>query len=155
MLKDIRITAGLGYPPSKFTTNASESLNAVMKRKVDYKETQWPLFNDNMKQLVLEQRDDVVRCLSGRGQYRLMKSYAHLQVLPQEWARMNSDQRKKLIKQFDCAAQLASHPCSQQGLLTSDSPSTTVSSSVLSQPSCSYTPPTVSRNECFMQRKWH
>ena len=37
MRKDLRENAGLGSPPSKFTTNASESLNAVIKRRVDFK----------------------------------------------------------------------------------------------------------------------
>lgn len=45
MLKDVRTSAGLGSPPAIFTTNASESLNAVIKRKVDYKATEWPEFN--------------------------------------------------------------------------------------------------------------
>ena len=44
MLKDVRIAAGLGYPPDIFTTNASESLNAALK-KVNYKKTEWPEFN--------------------------------------------------------------------------------------------------------------
>ena len=37
MLKDVRIAVGLGYPPDIFTTNASESLNAALKKKVNYK----------------------------------------------------------------------------------------------------------------------
>ena len=65
MLKDVRTVAGLGYPPSKFSTNTSESINAVMKRKVDYKETSWPEYNDSMKELVQQQRDEVLRSLSG------------------------------------------------------------------------------------------
>ena len=36
MLKPVREEAGLGSPPSSFTTNASESLNAMLKRKVDF-----------------------------------------------------------------------------------------------------------------------
>ena len=35
MLRHVRKDAGLGVPPSPFTTNASESLNAVLKRKVN------------------------------------------------------------------------------------------------------------------------
>lgn len=33
MLRHVREDAGLGDPPSPFTTNASKSLNAVLKRK--------------------------------------------------------------------------------------------------------------------------
>ena len=35
MRKDLREVAGLGCPPAIFTTNPSESINAVVKRKVD------------------------------------------------------------------------------------------------------------------------
>lgn len=52
MRRDLRESAGLGSPPSIFTTNSSESVNAAIKRKVNYKEHQWPEFNDHLKQLV-------------------------------------------------------------------------------------------------------
>lgn len=128
MLKDVRTAAGLGSPPSKFTTNASESLNAVLKRKVDYSATQWPLFNDCMKEIVVEQRDEIVRALSGRGKYQFCKPYEHLQVLPQEWAKMTPDQRKRLIKKFDDAA---------VRVQTSHRASVSTSGSLSSQPSTS------------------
>ena len=70
MLKDVRIAVGLGYPPDIFTTNASESLNAALKKKVNCKETEWPEFNQPMKQFVLAQREETICALSGRGQYR-------------------------------------------------------------------------------------
>ena len=34
MRKDLQENAGLGSPPSKFTTNASESLNAKSREKL-------------------------------------------------------------------------------------------------------------------------
>ena len=67
---DLREIVGLGSPPSTFTTNASESINTAIKRKVDYKEPAWPEFNEHMKSFVESQREEVVRALSGRGQYR-------------------------------------------------------------------------------------
>ena len=39
MLKSSRTAAGLGCPPGIFTTNSSESLNAAIKRKVNFKES--------------------------------------------------------------------------------------------------------------------
>ena len=65
MLKDLRTTAGLGSPPAKFTTNRSESINAVVKRKVNFKETEWPEFNKQLRQIVTEQREETIRALSG------------------------------------------------------------------------------------------
>ena len=37
MLCPVREECGLGSPPDNFTTNSSESINALLKRKVDYK----------------------------------------------------------------------------------------------------------------------
>ena len=68
MRRDVREAAGLGSPPSTFTTSASESMNAELKRKVNYKESEWPLFNKHMEQVVESQRDEIIRALSGRGQ---------------------------------------------------------------------------------------
>ena len=85
MLNDLQTAAGLGNPPSKFTTNGSESINAVVKRKVNFKETEWPEFNNEMKQIVCGQREETIRALSGRGRYRLCKPYEHLKVDPLKW----------------------------------------------------------------------
>jgi len=53
-----------------------------------------------MRELVLSQRDKVIRSLSGRGQYRVEKEYAHV-VAPEQWIRMRPEQRKQIVKQFD------------------------------------------------------
>ena len=53
-----------------------------------------------MKELVNRQRDDVIRALSGHGQYQLCEPYKHLQVDPQDWVKMTPDQRKLLLKRF-------------------------------------------------------
>ena len=68
---------------------------------MNYKDSEWPDFNESMRQLILSQRDEVLRSLSGRGQYRLDKEYAHLVVAPQQWVKMKPEQRKQLVKQFD------------------------------------------------------
>ena len=92
MLKTLRKSVGLGSPPAIFTTNASESINAVIKRKVNYKATEWPHFNDALKELVESQREEAIRALSGRGGYRLCKEYKYLQADPQKWAAMSPEQ---------------------------------------------------------------
>ena len=103
MRKDLREEAGLGSPPQPFTTNASESLNAMMKRKVDYKESEWPTFNEEVKQLARQQREEVIRSLSGRGQYRLLSQYSHFAVPTATWARMRPAQRSEVVNRFDKA----------------------------------------------------
>ena len=75
MRRDIREAAGLGSPPSIFTTNSSESVNAELKRKVDFKECEWTDFNKHVEELVESQRDEIIRALSGRDQYRLLPQF--------------------------------------------------------------------------------
>ena len=101
MRRDVR--EAVGSPPSIFTTNPSESINAELKRKVDYRESEWPVFNNHMEQLVESQRDEIVRALSGRGQYRLLPEFQHLGVPIQDWMKMRPDQRQKIIADFDNA----------------------------------------------------
>ena len=79
MLKDLREALGLGSPPAILTTNASESMNSVLKKGVSYKESQWPEFVQKMKDAD-SQRDEIIRALSGRGQYRLCEQYRNLGV---------------------------------------------------------------------------
>ena len=104
MWRDLRESAGLGSPPAIFTTNASESINSVMKRKVDFKESEWPKFNDEVKDLVKQQREEVIRALSRRGQYRLSQQFSHLSVSAEKWARMRPEQRREVIARFDKAS---------------------------------------------------
>ncbi len=102
---DVREAAGLGSPPSTFTTNSSESMNAELKRKVNYKESEWPVFNKHIEQLVESQRDEFFRALSDRGKYRLLPECQHLGVPIQDWMKMRSDQHQKI------ASTLTRQPC--------------------------------------------
>ena len=141
MLTGVREAAGLGSPPSIFTTNMSESLNNIIKQHVHYKASEWPEFNANLKRLIDAKREEVIRALSGRGQYRLQPQYSHLGVDELKWQRMRPDQRKKLIRKFDEAAL-----CSP--MYSANNPKSTVESNVsqsvtssqisLSESSCVY-----------------
>ena len=63
MLRPVREECGLGNPPSIFTTNASESINALLKRKLNYKKQELPVFIEKVKELVSEQGQYVERAL--------------------------------------------------------------------------------------------
>lgn len=103
MRKDIRESVGLGSPPTIYTTNGSESINAAIKRKVNYKESEWPQFNDQMKEFATHQQEEIIRSLSGRGQYRLKPEFSHYGVSNLEWLKMRSDQRRALVANFEKA----------------------------------------------------
>ena len=103
MRRDVREAVGLGCPPSIFTTNSSESLNASIKKKMDYKQHEWPQFNKLIREFVMSHRDEVIRSLSGRGQYRLTSEYNHLATSVNDWSKMTAVQRKKIVCDFDSA----------------------------------------------------
>lgn len=96
MRKDLRETTLLGSPPSIFTTNGSESINAAIKRKVNYKESDWPQFNKQVKEFVSHQHEEIVRALSGRGKYCLRPDFSHYGVTAPEWMRMRPDHKASL-----------------------------------------------------------
>ena len=79
-------------------------MNQLLKSKVNYKQHEWPQFNEQLKQLVEGQRDEVIRSLSGRGQYRLCAQFNYLSTSILEWSKMRPDQRKRIISQFDSAS---------------------------------------------------
>ena len=80
MLHCVREECGLGCPPDIFTTNASESVNAVLKRKVDYKRNEPPVFIDKLKEFVQEQLREVERAVIGRGKYRFKEQYRFFEI---------------------------------------------------------------------------
>ena len=54
MLHPIREECGLGNPPDIFTTNPSESVNALLKHKVDYNKSELPIFIQKLKEIDLK-----------------------------------------------------------------------------------------------------
>ena len=119
MRRDIRESVGLGSPPVPFTTNASESINALMKRKVNYKESEWPQFNAQMKEVVKQQHEEVVRALSGRGQFKLLPEYSHYSVSATKWAKMKPEQRREVVAKFSKASVKNTGSLSSQSALVS------------------------------------
>ena len=83
-----RESIGLGSPPGIFTTKTSEK--PIMRCKFNFKESQWPHFNDQVKELVKQQRE-VIRALSGRGQYRLSQQFSHFSVSAAKWEKIGPE----------------------------------------------------------------
>jgi hypothetical protein len=104
MLKPIREECGLGCPPEPFTTNASESINAMLKRKLNYKQSELPAFIDKVKELVNEQQKELERAVIGRGKYQLKQQYQYLQVAESKWFLMTPEQRKNHLSKLHSVA---------------------------------------------------
>ena len=69
MIRPIREKAGLGVPPVAFTTNASESINAMLKKRVDYKRNELPVFLEKVRELLQEQDNEIEKAVISRGKY--------------------------------------------------------------------------------------
>ena len=70
--------AGLGSPPAPYYTNTSESMNSPFKEKTNYTKMQWPEFNQKMKSLVDQQREEIEKAIVGGGIYKLLLVYESL-----------------------------------------------------------------------------
>ena len=55
--------AGLGHPPTHFTTNANESINNVIKQALHYEEKNWDKFCDEMLNLVKIQYQELEKAV--------------------------------------------------------------------------------------------
>ena len=98
MLKPIRQASGLGNPPEPFYTNDVESINRVIKRKTNYKTSEWPDFCKLARELVDEQEGEVEKAVIGIGEYKFSDGYQHLEVSISVWSFMSQLQRRKHLQ---------------------------------------------------------
>ena len=103
MLHSIQQECSLGCPLEPFTTNSSESINAVLKRKVNYKKSELPDFIDIIKQVINEQQREVERAIISRGKYELRAQYSTLEVQEAKWFAITVQQWLKHILAFNLA----------------------------------------------------
>lgn len=87
-----------------FTTNASESTNALLKHKVDYRRNELPVFVNKVKELVTEQQKELERAVINRGKYQFWKQYRFLQVPESKWFSMTTQQRAKHLTKVQSLA---------------------------------------------------
>ena len=99
LLRSNRQRAGLGDPPSQFTTNASESMNALIKMKMDYKKHELPVFLDKLKEVIDEQERELERAVLDRGKYQFSTEYQYLVKKQNDWfMKMSCGQREAHLK---------------------------------------------------------
>jgi len=98
MIASVCTLAGLGKPPLYYTTNGIESLNNLLKRKVNFKRHKWPRFNEILHDAVKEQQAEFEKAIFCQGEYEVLHKYKHLQVSHLDWIQMSSEQRKVKIE---------------------------------------------------------
>ena len=120
MLKPVRQEAGLGNPPEQFSTNASESVNAVLKAKVDYKRSELPAFVRKMEELVKDQKSEFELAVISRGKFQIRSAYQSLEIPESTWFNMDTKARETHLNKLH---QMLPRACEQP----------------INQPECSHT----------------
>jgi len=72
MIQSVRKAAYFGDPPEMFYTNASESINNVLKLKVDRRSQSLVEFVDHAQELVSVYEKNIERAFEQRGEWRLL-----------------------------------------------------------------------------------
>ena len=84
-----------------FTTNASESINAVLKQKVNYKRNELPVFLEKIKELIREQDSDIEKAVIDRGKYKINPEFKKLSKTEEEWfTKMKEGDRIRHLQRF-------------------------------------------------------
>ena len=97
MTREVRIKAGLGNPPCPYYTNDVESKNNVLKQHVRYRASELPKFVDSMKNLFIEQRNEIEKAIIGQGEYRIRKEYKACTMDPAKWFTLSEMQHRKHV----------------------------------------------------------
>jgi len=111
MIASVRCLAGLGNPPEYYTTNCNESLNDFLKRKVDFKHSEWPKFHEVLFAAVREQQEEFAKAVFSQGEYELCDEYDHLQVTHLDWIQMKKEQRVQNQESSESKTRLCKTKC--------------------------------------------
>ena len=106
---------------SGWTNNAAESINHVLKQRVQWRVNQMPELIGKCRQLVDAQHTEADRALVGRGDFVLRKGYASHRTTLDLWRSMSERQKEQLRN--DCFRLQSAHTTSvsTDGLLTVNS----------------------------------
>jgi hypothetical protein len=72
----------------------------VIKRKTDYKTTEWPDFCRLARELVDEQESEIEKAVISVGEYTFSDGYEHLAIPISKWSSMSQLQRRKHLQRI-------------------------------------------------------
>ena len=103
MLTEMRVAVELGNPPNKWVNNRMESLNLVIKKKLNNNTVDMVTFLEAVKEKIFDQQlEELVKGIYGMGEYHLVEELSSYQVDPVRWVSMTTDQRKALVEKVMC-----------------------------------------------------
>ena len=85
MLKAARDHADLGRLPNAYYNNIPECINAVIKRGVQFKESEMSKFCQEINALLMRQKEDLESVIMNHGPYRLAPTFLYLEVSQDDW----------------------------------------------------------------------
>ena len=107
MLKPIRSREKLPIDcegnPAAFYTNASECLNSLIKRAINYKEQRIDVFVETMEDLIRSQEAQMQEAIVGIGEWRLASSAKKFGATQSVWFSMTQKRRREHIRCFEDA----------------------------------------------------
>ena len=99
MLKPVRIAAGLGNPPNKWSNQRTESINLVIKEAAANQVTDQTTIHDIIQERVIKQQEsEYTKAIFKMGEYRLASKYAKYAVSPSQWTQKSPEQQQEHIK---------------------------------------------------------
>ena len=98
MMKPVREEAGLGSPPEPFTTDASKTVNSIIKSHVSYKPSQLMELTEKLREAIDEQEREVERAVIGRGKFRFKEECQRLQVDETQRFKMKPEQHQAHLR---------------------------------------------------------
>ena len=104
MIKPVRKRAGLGDPPRQYHNNSPECINNVIKMKVRREKNTLDEFCSEMKSLVEQQQNHLIRAITCRGEYRLHSCFKEYEMDPSKWFQLNESSRATHIQRLRDAA---------------------------------------------------
>lgn len=104
MIKPVQKRAGLGDPPRQYHNNSPECINNVIKMKVRREKNTLDEFCSEMKSLVEQQQNHLIRAITCRGEYRLHSCFKEYKMDPSKWFQLNESSRATHIQKLRDAA---------------------------------------------------
>ncbi|GFR99689.1 hypothetical protein ElyMa_004535000 [Elysia marginata] len=84
-----------------WTNNNCESMNHILKMKIDWRPQAIPQLIDFIHEIVKGHYTDIERAIMGRGEYRLHEDFKEYFVQPAVWCTKTDEQRRRHMEKFE------------------------------------------------------
>ena len=103
VISPVHQRAGLGCPPTRFTTNKLERTNGVIqdfKRECGQGKVDKYAFATTLQKLISMQEKEVEFSVVDKGEYKLRTSFEHIRVTSSRWSKMTENQMQAVLKKI-------------------------------------------------------